>query len=144
VIHLENKNSEELPEAFRDDDVRFTESLVAHFLREYTQEGDVVFDPFAGFGTTLVVAEAMGRVPLGMEYDEGRVSYIQSRLQQPERILHGDARQLASYDLPQFDFSITSPPNMKRGDVENPFTAYQTRGEGYEAYLSDIRNIYRL
>ena len=56
VIHLENKNDKALPDAFRDDDVRFTESLVAHFLGKYTREGDVVFDPLAGFGTTLVKA----------------------------------------------------------------------------------------
>lgn len=142
VIHLENKNDKALPDAFRDDDVRFTESLVAHFLGKYTREGDVVFDPFAGFGTTLVTAEKMGRVPLGMEYDGARVRYIRSRLHRSEAIIHGDARQLARYGLPRFDFSITSPPYMKRGDIENPFTAYEARGEGYEAYLCDLCTIY--
>jgi DNA modification methylase len=53
-----------LPPEFADDDVRFPETLVELLLREFTREGDVVLDPFAGFGTTLVVAERMGRVPV--------------------------------------------------------------------------------
>jgi hypothetical protein len=53
-----------LPPQFRNDDVRFSEQLVEHFLQHFTQVGDVVFDPFAGFGTTLLVAEALVVFPL--------------------------------------------------------------------------------
>ena len=141
-IQLENTNKHELPVAFEDDDVRYSESIVEHFLREYTRENDIVFNPFAGFGTTLTVAESMGRIPLGIEYDESRVRYIQSMLEHPDKIIHGDSRQLLSYDLPAFNFSITSPPYMGKHDVENPFTAYTTKGDGYTGYLKDIRSIY--
>ena len=72
-IHLTNTNLYPLPAIFQDDDVRYSESLVEHFLEQYTQKGDVVFDPFAGFGTTLFVAERMGRVPYGVEIDQDRV-----------------------------------------------------------------------
>jgi DNA methylase len=34
------------------EDVHFTESLAAAVIDEYSDEGDVVLDPFAGFGTT--------------------------------------------------------------------------------------------
>lgn len=141
-IELENRNRFELPVEFQDDDVRYSESIVEYFLRKVTRENDVVFDPFAGFGTTLLVAEAMGRMPLGIEYDEERVKYIQSKLKQPDRIIHGDSRQLLSYDLPAFDFSITSPPYTSRHEIEDPFTAYTTNGDGYTSYLKDIRSIY--
>ena len=43
---------------FEDDDVRYAGELVRYFLDLYTQPGDIVFDPFAGFGTTLYTAEA--------------------------------------------------------------------------------------
>ena len=142
-IQLENTNNSVLPEELQDDDVRYSESLVEYFLNEFTQEKDIVFDPFAGFGTTLLVAEAMGRVPHGIEYDEKRVAYITSKLNQPERIIHGDSRQLLSYDLPAFNFSITSPPYMSKYDIENPFTAYTTKGDGYTRYLKDIQDIYK-
>jgi len=63
-LQLDNKNRFELPEKYREDDIRYSESLVEYFLKIYTREGDTVFDPFAGFGTTLLVAEEKGEDPL--------------------------------------------------------------------------------
>jgi SAM-dependent methyltransferase len=140
-ILLQNTHRYPLPPEFQDDDVRYSGTLVEHFVRAFTREGDVVFDPFAGYGTTLLVAEEMGRAAYGIEFDERRVRYVRSMLQHPDRLIHGDSRQLASYDLPAFDFSITSPPYMGRYDVENPFTAYSTEGT-YSGYLEEIRSIY--
>jgi DNA modification methylase len=140
---LENTNTFDLPVEFQDDDVRFSESIVEYFLHEFTCENDIVFDPFAGYGTTLLVAEAMGRIPLGIEYDERRVRYVRSKLKQPDKIILGDSRQLLSYALPAFDFSITSLPYMSKYDTENPFTAYTSKGDGYTGYLKDIRSIYK-
>jgi DNA modification methylase len=54
-IRLKNRNSRRLPEIFRDDEVRYADALVELFVRRYSRLGDVVFDPFAGFGTTLLV-----------------------------------------------------------------------------------------
>ena len=50
-----------------DEDVHFAGSLVAAVLEDLTRRGDRVLDPFAGFGTTLRVAEAMGRYAVGVE-----------------------------------------------------------------------------
>lgn len=141
-LALKNEHKLQLPEAFRGDDVRFTERLVEHFLQEFTKIGDIVFDPFMGYGTTLAVAEAMGRLGFGVEFDEKRWQYAQSILRYPERALHGDSTRLQSLHLPNFDFSITSPPYMGKHHKENPFTAYSTEGRGYEGYLDDLRNIY--
>jgi len=116
---------------------------VRAFLADYTRPGDLVFDPFAGFGTTLQVAEELGRRGLGIEYDAHHYAYARSRLRVPDALLHGDSRRLSAYDLPRVDFSITSPPYMSRGDPENPFTNYSTPGAGYDAYLADLRDIYR-
>jgi SAM-dependent methyltransferase len=141
-IQLKNTHRFKLPTEFQDDDVRLSECFVEHFLQAFTHEGDIVFDPFAGYGTTLLVAEEMGRVPYGIEFDERRVGYARSLLKHPDNLIHGDARQLASYDLPPFDFSIASPPYMGKHDLENPLTAYTTRGDGYDAYLQGIQYIY--
>jgi len=143
-FHLTNRKRYSLPAIFQDDDVRFPESLVEYFLEQYTQQGDFVFDPFAGFGTTLFVAERMGRVPYGVEIDQVRVSFIKSKLANPENIIHGDVRQLTDIELPKIDFSITSPPYMNKfNHPQFPFAGYKITGEGHEEYLRDIRSIYR-
>jgi hypothetical protein len=46
---------------------RFSPEFVRTVIQEFTQEGDLVFDPFMGGGTTLVEAMAMGRNALGTD-----------------------------------------------------------------------------
>jgi hypothetical protein len=140
-LRMKNRRTRKLPPEFLDD-VRYPDELVATFLQKFTRPGDVVLDPFAGFGTTLLVAEAMERVPYGVEYDARRARYIRSLLRRPANLIHGDSRQLHHYSLPPFDLSITSPPFMAQQDPENPFTNYSTPGAGYTAYLRDMREIY--
>jgi tRNA G10 N-methylase Trm11 len=142
-IQLSSAHRTPLPAIFQQDDVRYPESLVEYFLEQYSQPGDVVFDPFAGFGTTLLVAESMGRVPYGVEIEEDRLKFVRSKLSHPQNLIQGDARFLGRIDLPQIDFSMTSPPYMTRDNhPEYPFAGYQITGEGYEEYLRDIRSIY--
>ena len=141
-LRLKNQQHQKLPAEFQHEDLRYTQELVAHFLRQFTRPGDTVLDPFAGYGTTLIVAEAMGRAPYGIEIDTRRAGYIRSRLQHPASLIHGDTRQLLSYQLPPIAFSITSPPYMAAADLEDPFTNYRAAGAGYVAYLHQIEQIY--
>ena len=139
-LNLKNTHDHALPIRFRNDDVRFSSSLVKHFLKEFTAEGDVIFDPFAGFGTTLFVAQEMNRVPCGIEYDAERYDFIRQRIAD-DHIIHGDALRFAEYDLPEIDFSMTSPPYMHEHDTTNPFAAYKSNGD-YETYLDNLQTIY--
>jgi DNA modification methylase len=141
-LHFDNTPPAPLPPEFSGDDVRFPQNFARHFIQEYTQPGQVVFDPFAGFGTTLLTAESLDRIPSGIEFDPRRAAYIQSRLQRPESLIQGDARRMSEYDLPYFDFSLTSPPYMSKNDPEDPFSAYTRAGRGYPAYLQDLQQIY--
>ncbi len=131
-----------LPAEMPGPDVRYPAILAEYFLREFTQEGDVVFDPFAGFGTTLQVAEAMGRIGYGTEINPKRTDYARSQLRHPERLILGDVRHLASLSLPPFNFSISSPPYMGKSDTENPLTDYAEEGAGYAQYLRDLAAVY--
>ena len=47
----------------------FPEWLPEFFIKLFTDEGDVVLDPFLGSGTTCRVAERLNRVPIGIEID---------------------------------------------------------------------------
>ncbi|MEW5940480.1 MAG: DNA methyltransferase [Chloroflexota bacterium] len=131
-----------LPREFQWHDVRMGSGLVEYFLKEFTREGDLVLDPFAGFGTTLYAAESMGRVAYGIEYTEKKAKFIQSRLSHPERLIHGDSRQLAKYDLPPFDFCMTSPPYTNKEETDNPFSDYKELNYDYPSYLRDMRGIF--
>lgn len=141
-ITLRNEKKTSLPAEFGSDDVRYCEELVEHFLKEFTAPENVVFDPFLGFGTTLVVAERMNRNGYGIEFDEARLKYAQSLMEKPERAIHGDSTKLQEILLPKIDFCITSPPYMGKHHKENPFTAYTTDGAGYDQYLRDLKSIY--
>lgn len=48
----------------------FPTEMVERIVNLTTDEGDVVFDPFAGSGTVLAQSEAMGRNPIGFEIGE--------------------------------------------------------------------------
>lgn len=74
------------------------EQLLGRIVRVSTNPGDVVFDPFAGSGTTLAVAKKLGRDWLGCELSEQYVSSATERLAaiQPGDVLDGPADPIAS------------------------------------------------
>ena len=47
----------------------FPEWLPEFFIKLFTDEGDVVLDPFVGSGTTFRVASQLQRIPIGIEID---------------------------------------------------------------------------
>jgi site-specific DNA-methyltransferase (adenine-specific) len=46
-------------------------SLLQHLIELFTDKGDVVIDPCAGSGSTLLAAESLGRKSYGFEIDKG-------------------------------------------------------------------------
>ena len=54
--------------------------LLLRIILSSTNPGDVVLDPFTGSGTTLVVAEQLGRKSIGIELDKVNVKIIEERL----------------------------------------------------------------
>ncbi len=139
---LSNKNRIKLPEELVPEDNRFSESFVEHFMEKYSKPGDNVLDPFAGLGTTLFVAEEMGRMPYGIEYDKAKVEFIKSKIKNKQNIINGDTTRFSSYKLPMFSLCITSPPYMEYDDEKNPFTDYSQPGNGYESYLKTLKEVF--
>lgn len=56
--------------------------LLRYVIKSLTEEGDVVFDPFAGSGSTLVAAQQTNRGYIGVEYDERHYKTINDNLKQ--------------------------------------------------------------
>lgn len=55
-------------------------ALLLRIILTSTKPGDVVFDPFAGTGTTLVVAQQLERQGVGTEIDPANVELIADRI----------------------------------------------------------------
>lgn len=50
-------------------------------IQSFTKEGDSVYDAFCGTGTTILAADALGRIGYGVELDPAQVDIIRKRYQ---------------------------------------------------------------
>lgn len=73
VLHLATECSN------KNHSAAFPESLPEWFIKLFTQEGDIVLDPFAGSGTTLSVAQSLNRKSIGVEIHPQYVEQIKNR-----------------------------------------------------------------
>ena len=105
---------------------KFPETLAMEFITFFTKLNQVVFDPMAGTGSTLVAALRCGRHAYGIElnptYAEIARQVISDEIQNLElpanglswELIIGDAAcvvEIASeYQIPPVDYVITSPP----------------------------------
>lgn len=129
-----------------DEDVHMVSSIVDYVISHYTEPGDLVLDPFAGFGTTLDRAVALGRQALGVELLPERVAHIHARTP-TAAIIEGDARGLLAIledaDLARSHADIklilTSPPYMTAQHHDaDPLTAYEQDNGDYGRYLREL------
>lgn len=141
-LTLPHEHEASLPNwADADADIRLPDALAEVVIAECSAPGDAVLDPFAGFGTTLVVAEALGREGYGIEYDDRRAAYVSKRLDHPDRLVAGDAFAVDRDHFPAVDLLFTSPPYMVEGMDANPFENYEGETD-YDAYLQDMGTLF--
>ncbi len=132
----------ERPEGLADD-IHFTEALAASVIGHASQPGDLVLDPFAGYGTTITVAERMGRRAIGIELLPEHLEIARDRGAGKTRLILGDARDLSQLVEERVDLVLTSPPYMPATDhPENPLTGYTTDDGDYAVYLRELGAIF--
>lgn len=123
-----------------DEDVHFSRVLARAVLEDLTRPGDRVLDPFAGFGTTLLVAEDLGRAAVGVELLPERCAAAAAAAP-ASIVVQGDARDLRDLVAGPFDLVLTSPPYMAADDgPEDPLSGYAGRSS-YDGYLAELRGI---
>lgn len=66
------------------------EALLCALVSDFTEPGEVVLDPFAGSGTTLVACKRLGRKAIGIEINEADCRAAVKRLKQGALDLFGD------------------------------------------------------
>ena len=125
------------------DDIHFTEALAASVIGYASRPGDLVLDPFAGYGTTAVVAARMGRRAIGIELIPEHLEIARRRTIGSARLILGDARELSRMVDEPIDLVLTSPPYMPAADhPENPLTGYATDDGDYAVYLRELGAIF--
>jgi DNA modification methylase len=140
LSHAELRDQRPVGEA---EDVHFTESLASAIITEFSSPGDLVLDPFAGFGTTPYIACRLDRRAVAVEILPERAARIQRRLSEGAQVIAGDARELASLVTAPVDLCCTSPPYMTAtGHRENPLTGYSTMDGDYQTYLGEIERVF--
>ena len=105
---------------------KFPESMAQEFIEFFTHQGEIVLDPMAGTGSTLVAALRAGRHSYGIELNPA-YAHIAQQVVDEERqalgapaqalqahILQGDATLLSSLlssaGVETVDYVLTSPP----------------------------------
>jgi site-specific DNA-methyltransferase (adenine-specific) len=84
----------------------FPEAVPEFFVKLFTDESDMVLDPFAGSGTTLAVAKRLNRRYIGVELHQTYVDAIRQRLEAGEPLMGTRTERSKTPD--QVSFSIAS------------------------------------
>lgn len=105
-VNAKNRKSDEMQHP-----AKYPEELVDDFVRFFTKEGEMVFDPFLGVGSTIVSAERNGRSGSGIELNKDFYATAKKRCSESSLILNGDSRtEIRKIKNNSIDFIMTSPP----------------------------------
>lgn len=137
--------------------------LASRLIQAFTNEqGRLVFDPFAGVGSTLIAAKELGKDSIGIELSSEFASIATTRLNQgtlfdgnaKAKVHNADSRDLRKYvSANSVDMVVTSPPywdillEKRTVDGKDP-VAYSDLGtdlgniRDYEGFLLELRLIF--
>jgi hypothetical protein len=128
-------------DAFAARDIGWVEQM-RPFIAALSKPGDLVLDPFAGFGTTLVAAALENRRAAGFEVDATRAHKARERVARlnlpPPDLRVGDCTALAS-TLDNVDLVITSVPYFACGAPIEGAQDQRYFDPDYATYLEHMR-----
>ncbi len=105
---------------------KYPETLIEEFIKLFTREGDNVFDPMVGTGSTVVAATRAGRNGYGIDLNPEYVKIARERVEAENQlqlfetyprsktlIVQGDSTKLNNineFKGHRFQYAVTSPP----------------------------------
>jgi DNA modification methylase len=133
---------------------KFPETLAQEFIEFFTKQGQVVLDPMAGTGSTLVGALRTGRHSYGVELNTAYADIARQVVQAEKealgseaagltaQIITGDAARLnelaVEHKLPPVDYLLTSPPYWDMLRARGAHTQKARRSdEALDVFYSD-------
>lgn len=109
--------------------VAFPPKVIGRLIKDFSKRGDVVFDPFAGFGTTVMVANKLDREAFGTEIEKEKISFAKKEFKVD--LIENSALDLDYSKLPKIDLCIFSPPYW------GPTLGAKT----YKGYIKKLREL---
>lgn len=128
----------------------FPIALPSKCIELFTHQGELVLDPFAGVGTTLIAAQDLNRNAIGFDLNKKYVDFIEKRLSQSQ--LFSKTKQIAicddSINIPNYisndtiALSMTSPPyaNLLNRPRENKSLRGNLRNNKYYKKIQQYSN----
>jgi DNA modification methylase len=105
---------------------KFPETLAQEFIEFFTKQDQVVLDPMAGTGSTLLAALRSGRHSIGIELNPQYADIASQMVAEEKTVLGGAAQNIScqviqgnaakitdisgKYQFPEIDYLLTSPP----------------------------------
>jgi len=141
----------------------FPSALAQRLIKCFSHEDDLILDPFAGTGSTLIAAKNESRYSIGMDISEkykktfakrkDRNTLFQSKGHDP-KYYNDDSNNLLEYiEKDSVDLTITSPPywdilNQKRSADRKEKRKYTEKQNNlgelskYNDFLESLKNIF--
>ncbi len=133
---------------------KFPETMAEEFIRFFTKAGQVVLDPMAGTGSTVIAALRSGRQGIGIELNpeyagiaaklaEAEAQTLEGDIQDLRwQIVRGDAADFSglaeAHGFPEIDYVLTSPPYWNMLHASGSETQRARRNEdGLDVVYSD-------
>ena len=141
---------------------KYPETLVQEFIEFFTKQEQVVFDPMAGTGSTLIAALRAGRHSYGIELNPTYAEMARQMLLDERttlgdtsnpliaEVITGNSTQIAKiipeFDIPLIDYVITSPPYWDMLSAKGAETQKKRREDDsldviYSDHPDDLGNI---
>lgn len=94
---------------------KFIPQIVSRLAEKYTNEGDLIVDPFGGCGTTLVESKIMGRPSVGVDINPVAVLITKAKITpiDPQKIEKAFAILKAKLDTYSKDTKVKAPEHER-------------------------------